>query len=106
MLQARHSWPEHANIHLWPQAVDYAIWVFNHLPSINNGVRPNEMWSCSRFTKNGLNYAHVFGCPVYILDPRLQDGHKIPKWEPRACLGLFIGFLPLHLSLVLLVLNI
>jgi hypothetical protein len=64
------------------------------------------MWSCTRFPTNGLNCAHDFGCPVYILDPQLQDGHKIPKWEPHACLGLFVGFLPLHLSLVQLVLNI
>jgi hypothetical protein len=34
----------------------------------------------------------VFGCPSYVLDPRLQDGFKIPKWEPRARLGQFLGF--------------
>jgi hypothetical protein len=106
MLHAAHSWPEHANICLWPQAVDYTVWFFNHLPSIKNGVSPNEIWSCTRFPTNGLNSAHVFGCPVYVLDPRLQDGHKIPKREPCARFGLFVGFLPLHLPLVPLVLNI
>jgi hypothetical protein len=44
MLYAMHSWPEHANICQWPQAVDYAAWVFNHLPLIKNGVIPNEMY--------------------------------------------------------------
>jgi hypothetical protein len=29
MLHAAFHWPEHANIKLWPQAVDYAVWVFN-----------------------------------------------------------------------------
>jgi hypothetical protein len=38
----------------------------------------------------------VFGCPSYVLDPRLQDGFKIPKWEPRARLGQFLGFSGSH----------
>jgi hypothetical protein len=47
-----------------------------------------------------------FGCPVYVLDVSLQDGKKIPKWNPWACLGLFLGFSDLHSSLVPLVLNV
>jgi hypothetical protein len=31
---------------------------------------------------------------------------KMPKWNPQACLGLFLGFLDLHSSLVPLVLNV
>jgi hypothetical protein len=53
-----------------------------------------------------MTRAHVFGCLVYILDASLQDGKKIPKWNPRACLGLFLGFSNLHWSQVPLVLNI
>ena len=106
MLHAAHSWPDVASINLWPQAVDYAVWVFNHLPSIDVGISPHELWSRTRFPSNSLTRAHVFGCPVYVLDPRLQDGHKIPKWDPRARLGMFVGFSPLHSSLVPLVLNI
>jgi hypothetical protein len=48
----------------------------------------------------------IFGCPVYVLDASLQDGKKIPKWNPWACLGLFLAFSDLHSSLVPLVLNI
>jgi len=106
MLHAAHSWPDVASIKLWPQAVDYAVWVFNHLPNLEVGVSPNELWSRTRFPTNSLGRAHVFGCPVYVLDPKLQDGHKIPKWDPRARLGMFVGFSPLHSSLVPLVLNI
>ena len=50
--------------------------------------------------------AHVFGCPVCVLDAALQDGKKIPKWAPRARLGLFLGFLDLHSSQIPLVLNV
>ena len=106
MLHAAHSWPAHATIGLWPQAVKYAIWIFNNLPPINPGISPNELLSHTRFKAENLNRAHVFGCPIYILDPCSQDGHKIPKWEPYARLGMLVGFSPLHLSLVPLVLNI
>ncbi len=43
---------------------------------------------------------------MYVLDASLQDGKKIPKWNPWARLGLFLGFSDLHSSLVPLVLNI
>ena len=48
-----------------------------------------------------------FGCPVYILDARLQDagGPGAPKWEPRARLGIYVGHSPLHAGSVALVLN-
>ncbi len=48
----------------------------------------------------------MFGCPVYVLDATLQDGHKLPKWVPRAHLGVFLGFLTLHSSQVPLVMNV
>ena len=48
----------------------------------------------------------MFGCPVFVLDSDISDGKKIPKWHPRARLGMFLGFSPEHSSLVPLVLNI
>jgi hypothetical protein len=47
----------------------------------------------------------VFGCPVYVLDPKLQDAKKIPKWNKRAYRGIFLGFSEQHHSTVALVLN-
>ena len=48
---------------------------------------------------------HVWGCPVYVLDPRLQDGKKIPKWDPRVRRGQFLGFSGQHSSTIGLILN-
>ena len=25
----------------------------------------------------------TWGCPTYVLDSTLQDGKKLPKWDPR-----------------------
>ena len=53
-----------------------------------------------------LERQHVWGCPVYVLvDPRLQDGKKIPKWDPRVRRGQFLGFSTRHSNTVGLVLN-
>jgi hypothetical protein len=48
MLHFAHHWPAQANVHFWPQAIDYAIWVFNRLPNLTNGISPNELWSSCR----------------------------------------------------------
>jgi hypothetical protein len=92
LLHAAHLWPEHANIKLWPLAVDYAVWVFNCLPSVDVGLSPNTLWSQAKCSHKDFNCARVFECPIYILDPKMQDGHKILKWDPQACLGMFVGF--------------
>jgi hypothetical protein len=44
------------------------------------------------------------GCPVYVLDPDLQAGKKLPRWQPRSRRGVFVGFSSLHSSEVPLVL--
>lgn len=106
MLHAAYHWHEHANVKLWPQAVDYAVWVFNRLPSIKTGLSPNELWSNALSNNYDLRRARPFGCPVYVLDPKLQDGSKIPKWDTRARRGMFVGFSAHHSSLVPLVMNI
>jgi hypothetical protein len=46
------------------------------------------------------------GCPLYILDPRGQAGHKIPAWDPQARRAQNMGFSPLHASSVALTWNL
>ncbi len=96
MLHVATHWPQHANSKYWPQAVNYAAWVFNRLPNMESSIAPNKIWSGVRSPSSELSCAHVFGCPVYVLDASLQDGKKIPKWNPCARLGLFLGFSDLH----------
>jgi hypothetical protein len=42
----------------------------------------------------------VWGCPVYVLEAKLQNDQKLPKWNRRARLGQFVGFSDEHSSLV------
>ena len=106
MLHAALRWPAQASVVLWPMAIAYAVWVFNRLPQLDSGLCPDEIWSQTRCAHDDFRRAHVFGCPTYVLEPKLQDGKKIPKWHPRARLGMFVGFSPFHSSLVPLILNV
>jgi hypothetical protein len=46
-----------------------------------------------------------FLCPSYVLDHRLQSGGgKIPKWEPWARMGIYVGCSPSHASNVSMIL--
>ncbi|KAL7484019.1 hypothetical protein ACHAW6_009661 [Cyclotella cf. meneghiniana] len=105
MLHATLHWPERSFIDLWPLAMNYAVWVYNRLPQQGAGLSPEELFSGIKCSRSSLPRAHVFGCPVYVLDPRLQDGKKIPKWDSRARQGIFVGFSPHHSTSVPLILN-
>eukprot|EP00980_Cylindrotheca_fusiformis_P004423 scaffold945_cov82-Cylindrotheca_fusiformis.AAC.8 len=85
-------WPEAADVHLWPFALEHAVFIWNHLPRRDSLIAPIEILSQSRFpTHDILHRLHVWGCPTYVLDPKLQDGKKLPKWKPRARRGMYLG---------------
>jgi hypothetical protein len=105
MLHAALRWPDHYSNTLWPLAMSYAVHLHNHMPRRHDGLSPIEIWTKSKSNYSHLQNAHPWGCPTYVLDPRLQDGHKIPRWEPRSRRGVFVGISPLHASSVALILN-
>jgi hypothetical protein len=53
-----------------------------------------------------MKHVHTFGCPVFALQNTLASGNQLPRWSPRACLGLNIGPSPMHARNVYLVLNL
>eukprot|EP00957_Ditylum_brightwellii_P125669 9579248-Ditylum_brightwellii.AAC.1 len=53
-----------------------------------------------------LNDQHMWGCPFYVLGAQLQDrSGTVPKWDPRAHLGIYLGPSSVHATNVHLVLN-
>jgi Reverse transcriptase (RNA-dependent DNA polymerase) len=107
LLHATFHWPAQADLTLWPFALDYAVFIWNHLPNRISRLAPIEIFSrtCTG-TVETLQRCRVWGCPVYVLAPELQDGKKIPKWHPRSRRGMFMGFSTAHSSTVGKVLNI
>ena len=108
LLHLRLHWPEEFSADLWPFALDYAVHIHNHFP---DGGRPGapapiEVFCGAKVACEKLRRLRVFGCPAFVLDPRLQDGKTIPKWNPRARKGQFLGFSKEHASTVGLVRNL
>ena len=89
MVRAAIHWPSNGadNLRLWPFAMKQAEWLYNRLPNRKSGLTPLELFTKHQSDHRDLLRAHVWGCPVYVLDPALQDGKKIPKWNKRSRLG-------------------
>ena len=57
--------------------------------------------------RSPLSNFHVWGCPTYVLEPKLQKpGVKIAKGAPRSRRGFNMGFSKMHSTQVGLVLNL
>ena len=107
LLNATLLWPDQANLELWPFAMIHAVYLWNHIPRHDSLQAPIELFSSTKFSSyDHLHRLHVFGCPVYVLDPRLQDGKKIPKWDPGSRGGQFLGFSSKHSSTIGNILNL
>ena len=88
----------------WPFAVRYACYLFNHCPD-SSGTCPADRFYGTTVPRHKILDFHCWGCPVYVLDPTLQQGRKLPKWQPRSRRGVFVGFSKVHSSDVPLILN-
>ena len=106
LMHLQLHWPDEYDTSLWPMALSYACFLYNHAPMKGQHVSPSELLTGMRQNCTYLRRARVFGCPVYVLDPSLQDGKKVPKWKPRSRRGMFLGFSPDHSTKVAMVLNL
>ena len=106
MIHTALRWPGYAEKDLWPMALTHAVHLWNQTPKQNNGLSPVEVFTKTQSNYESLTNAHPWGCPVYVLQPKLKDGQKIPKWEPRSKRGQYMGASPMHASTVGLVRNL
>ena len=105
MIHARLRWSKMITPELWPMAMKHAEHILNHTPRENN-VCPLDVVTKTTVPRSVLQDLHVWGCPVYVLDPKLQDGIKIPKFNPRSRRGLHVGLSPKHAATVPSILNL
>ena len=105
MLHVAVHWPDVADSSLWPLAMEYAPYICNHAPKMESRVAPLDIFSRTTVPRQPLKDLHVWGCPTYVLNRKLQDRKKIPWWKPRSRCGVFLGFNKKYASSVPLVLN-
>jgi hypothetical protein len=105
LLHARQRWPAAVHTALWPYALRNAALMHNALPTLEDGSSRLELFGSIRV---GSKMAHnnTFACPVVALQNELAAGNLIPKWLPRARLGLNLGPSPMHARPVYLMLNL
>jgi hypothetical protein len=77
-IHALEKWPEAIGLDLWPYALKMAADIHNATPG-PSGLSPEEIFSRQKARPDCLLDFHTFGCPVFVLDPTLQKGQKIPK---------------------------
>ena len=71
LLHASLHWPDQADLELWPFAVNHVVFLWNHIPRRDIGLSPIELFSSTSFpSKSHLQRLHVWGCPVFVLDPK------------------------------------
>jgi hypothetical protein len=88
-------------------ALDQAIYLWNNMPQRGTRMAPTKLFTVTEFLNyNHLQQAHVRGCPVYVLDPMLQDGKKLPKWRLRARRGFYVCVSQRHSTNIRRVLNL
>ena len=108
MIHAALHWGSDGSddVSLWSFAVDHAAWLYNWTPQHQSGIMPLEMITSAKSDHRDLLRSHVWGCPVYVLEPKLQDGQKLPKWNCCAHMHQFLGFSQQHSSTVAMVHNL
>ena len=107
MMHQLLHWPEQYDESLWPFAMQHAVTLWNYLPKSSTRLSPIEIFTGTTVPDHTLLlHSRIWGCPVYVLDPRLQDGKNLPKWHKHPRQGMYLGVSSQHSSTVGLVLNL
>jgi hypothetical protein len=105
LLHVRACWPAAVHVALWPNALRNAAPLHNSLPVLEDGTSRLELFSSIQLGCN-MKHVHTFACPVFALQNAFALGKLLPRWSPRARLGLKVGSSPTHARNVYLVLNL
>ena len=107
MMHQLLHWPKVFNTQYWPYALEQACNIWNHLPNERGGLTPMELFTGSKCPRHDVILkARVWGCPAWVLDPKLQNGRKLPKWTKKAALGVYLGASAFHSETIGRVLNL
>jgi len=66
MLHAQMRWPAMADESLWPQALQYAVYLHTIMPTEEAGVSPVEVWTRTKSNHSDLLDAHTRGAKSSI----------------------------------------
>lgn len=92
MMDGNHKWLISILTSLWPYPLRMANEVYNNDPSAqhNNAKSPSQVASGSEVVINQMHYK-TFGCPVFVLNQKMQQGKPFDKWLKRSTVGIYLG---------------
>ena len=105
LLHGMAYWPGTVTEGMWPFAVRHAVNFHNSSVWRNRQASPYKLFT-GQDAPWKLNDFRTFGCPVFVLDKKLQDGDSVKKWRARGWKGIYVGQSMVHASNVPLVYNI
>jgi hypothetical protein len=83
MVHASLHWTKRGSedLSLWSFAVKHSVWVYNGVPNVRSGLTPLELITRERSDYKDILRCHVWGCPVFVLEAKIQNDQKPPKWN-------------------------
>ena len=92
LIHAAMRWPEVTDVGLWPMSVTHSAYLHNILPKSSRGnLAPMQLLLNAQLNPKRFDDLHVWGSPVFVLEPALRDGKKLPRWRPRSRRGVYLG---------------
>jgi hypothetical protein len=88
------------DLSLWSFAVKHSVWVYKRVLNVKSGLTLLELITREQLDYRDLLRCDVWGCPVFVLEAKLQNDQKLPKWNRRATKDQFVGFSDEDSSLV------
>ena len=73
------------------------------VPNGETGITLPEFLHRYKSDHRELLQTQVWGCSTFVIDAKLQNDQKLPKWNQRSRLRQFMGFWSQHSSLIALV---
>ena len=70
------------------------------------GISTIEIYTSSKVEMSRLRNEKTWGYPEYLLDPRIQDGKKVPKWETKTRMGQYLRKSPKYARSVGIIRNL
>jgi len=59
MLHSAIHWPNVADATLWPMAVAHAVYLYNHMPSLDTGISPADLFTKMRWEQRKFHDVHA-----------------------------------------------
>ena len=102
MVHSYFYWTYHGadDISLWSFSDKHAVWLHNCLANYCSSITPLHLIKINKADHPDLIRSHIWGCPVFALDPKLRNDQKITDCNLRYFLVQLLGSSEHHSSLI------